>query len=103
MLISILEQKLLKVEVHINHKSNLVRCKAALLPLFKESINDVTMVKHCLKIILDTTTYLNPSQTAVAVCDQPLYALAKQLQWMFPSEFGDKKLHGMFGDLHLEN
>ena len=34
------------------------------------------------------------------VADQPLYALAKQIQWKWPSEYG--KFVVMFGGLHIE-
>ena len=34
--------------------------------------------------------------------DQPLYALAKKIQWYQPSLYGEKKLVLMLGALHIE-
>ena len=35
-------------------------------------------------------------------CDQPLYAIAKQLQWSYPEALGEDKLVLMLGALHIE-
>ena len=35
--------------------------------------------------------------------DQPLYAVAKQLQWAFPDTLGEDKLVIMMGALHIED
>ena len=53
-----------------------------------------------MNIIMDTIGEINPSQTSVDVCDQPIYALTKQLQWRFPSHF--RKYFCLFGGLHVE-
>ena len=53
-----------------------------------------------MNIIMDTIGEINPSQTSVDVCDQPIYALTKQLQWRFPSNF--RKYFCLFGGLHVE-
>ncbi|CAB3989008.1 Hypothetical predicted protein [Paramuricea clavata] len=34
--------------------------------------------------------------------DQPLYTLAKQLQWEWPEQYGEDKFVIMFGGLHIE-
>ena len=44
-----------------------------------------------------------PSQTGVLGADQPLYAIAKQLQWTFPGSLGEDKLVVMLGALHVED
>ena len=36
---------------------------------------------HCMNIIKNTIEKLNPSQTPVDICDQPVYALTEELQW----------------------
>ena len=46
--------------------------------------------------------YLNPKQTPVITFDQPLYALAKRIQWKWPEEYGEDILVIMFGGLHIE-
>eukprot|EP00795_Rhopilema_esculentum_P009827 gene9827-18400_t len=51
--------------------------------------------------ILDIVTYLNPSQIPVVAADQPLYALAKQIQGQWP-EYGENKFVIIFGGPHVE-
>ena len=34
--------------------------------------------------------------------DQPLYAIAKKLQWAMPSIYGEEEFEAMFGVLHIE-
>ena len=34
--------------------------------------------------------------------DQPLYSLAKTLQWNFPDAYGESQFFIMFGALHIE-
>ena len=46
--------------------------------------------------------HLNPGQTPVLTCDQPLFTLAKQIQWKWPDTYGEDKLVVMFGGLHIE-
>jgi hypothetical protein len=58
------------------------------------------MVNHCLKVICKLTAHLNPSQPAVVTADQPVYALAKQTQWLYPEKFSSVMV--MLGPLHIE-
>ena len=46
--------------------------------------------------------HFNPGQTAVKVFDQPLFALAKEIQWRHPDTVGEDKLVIMLGGLHIE-
>ena len=39
------------------------------------------MTKHGMNILKQITNYLNPGQTPVMAFDQPLFALAKYVQW----------------------
>ena len=48
------------------------------------------------------TEHLNPKQTPVITFDQPLYALAKRIQWKWPEEYGESKFVIMFDGLHIE-
>lgn len=34
--------------------------------------------------------------------DQPLFAMAKQMQWNFLDKYGEKQFITMFGGLHVE-
>ena len=53
----------------------------ALLPLFMSSVHSVAMIKHSMTIVQATVQHLNPGQVPVLTADQPLFALAKQIQW----------------------
>ena len=61
----------------------------ALLPLFMDSVHSVAMMKHSMTIVQATVQHLNPSQVPVVIADQPLFALAKQIQWPWPNQFGE--------------
>ena len=74
----------------------------ALLPLFQESAHTVAMIKHSLDVIKTAVEHLNTGQTPVVAFDQPLYALAKQIQWKLPDKYGEDKFVVMFGGLHIE-
>ena len=38
----------------------------------------------------------------IITCGQPLYAIAKQIQWNWPSTYGENHYVVMFGGLHFE-
>ena len=48
------------------------------------------------------TEHLNAGQVPVMTFDQPLFALAKCVQWKWPEIFGEEKFLVMFGGLHIE-
>ena len=60
------------------------------------------MIKHSLHVIKSAIEHLNPGQTPVVTFDQPLYALAKQIQWKWRENYGKDKFVIMFGGLHIE-
>ena len=62
----------------------------------------MAMIKHSFSVIKSAVDHLNPGQTPVITFDQPLYALAKQVQWKWPDEYGEDKYVVMFGGLHIE-
>ena len=70
------------------------------VPLFQESINSPAMVRHCMSVIQGVTKKLNPEQSTVITAGQPVYTLGKQIQWVYPDEFGD--VFWMMGILHIE-
>ena len=43
--------------------------------------HSVTMISHAIAVISKAVEYLNPGQTVVIACNQPLFALAKTIQW----------------------
>ena len=74
----------------------------SLLPLFQESAHTVAMIRHSIDVVRNAVQHLNPGQTPVLTCDQPLFTLAKQLQWKWPDTYGEDKLVVMFGGMHIE-
>lgn len=74
----------------------------ALLPLFFEKADTSAMIKHGMDVLREATSFLNPGQVPVITLDQPLFALAKAIQWKWPAEYGEDKFVVMFGGLHLE-
>ena len=62
----------------------------ALLPLFYEKANTPAMVKHGMDVLIQAISFLNPGQVPVMTLDQPLFALAKAIQWKWPIEYGEK-------------
>ena len=52
-----------------------------MLPMFRESAHTLAMVKHGMDLIKQATDLVNPGQVPVMTVDQPLYALAKKIQW----------------------
>ncbi len=74
----------------------------SLLPLFYEKAATLSMIKHGMNIQQQITDYLNPGQIPVTTFDQPLFALAKAVQWCWPESHGEKKHVVMFGGMHIE-
>jgi len=74
----------------------------ALLPLFRHSANTTAMIKHGLVVVQRLVHHLNTAQTPVVMFDQPLYALAKQIQWHWLVSFGEDKFVILLGGLHIE-
>ena len=77
-------------------------CPTALLPLFTECSHTVAMVRHSMDVVRSAVEHLNAGQTLVITFDQPLFALAKQIQWTWPEHYGEEKILVMFGGLHIE-
>lgn len=51
-------------------------------------------------VIRNAINHLHPQQIPVIAFDQPLFALAKQIQWKWPDRYGDIVI--LFGGLHIE-
>ena len=52
-----------------------------LLTMFREHANTPAMIRHAMMLIKKHTEYQNSGQTPVMTVDQPLYALAREIQW----------------------
>ena len=74
----------------------------SLMPLPQESAHSVATIKHSMDKIEEATHILNPGQTHVMAVDQPLFALAKQIQWQWPNTYDEDKFIVMIGGLHIE-
>lgn len=75
---------------------------SSLLPLFHEQAKSAAMIKHGMNIIKQAVEHLNTGQIPVIAVDQPLYSLAKYIQWQYPATHGEDKFVIMFGGLHIE-
>ena len=71
-----------------------------LLPLVPESVNSHARVRHDMTQVKAITEKVNPGQRPVITGDQPVYAIGKQVLWMFPDEF--KSFVWMMGPFHIE-
>ena len=60
------------------------------------------MIKHGLDIQRQAIEWLNPGQIPVTTFDQPLFTLAKLVQWKWPDVYGEAVHVVMMGGLHLE-
>jgi hypothetical protein len=53
-------------------------------------------------VIKLSVNHLNPGQVPVIALDQPLYAVAKEIQWKMRDNYGEDKFVMVFGGLHVE-
>ena len=60
-----------------------------ILPVLRDKVHTLNTQAHIMKQNIKWTEILNPGQTPVDVSDQPLYALTKKLQYLFPEEFAN--------------
>ena len=85
---------------HAHHEkgtSELNLAISSLLPLFEEQAASPAMSRHSKAV-----QYLNPGQTPVMACDQPLFDITKQIQWISPKIYGEDVYVIMLGGLHIE-
>ena len=74
---------------------------SALIPLFPDQGKSAAMIRHSMDAFKDSMNHVNPGQTPVIAMNQPLFTLAKQIQWNFPKKYGEDKFMIMFGGLHV--
>lgn len=60
------------------------------------------MIKHGMDVLKEAITFLNPNQIPVITLDQPLFALAKMVQWKWPAAYGEESYVVLMGGLHVE-
>ena len=88
------QQSTTRAAYHSNsHPNNKLKPPAitALLPLFYEKAATAAMIKHGMNVLKQTIHMLNPNQVLVITLDQPLFAIAKIIQWKWPETHGEDK------------
>ena len=60
------------------------------------------MIRHSMDVIKKATEYLNPGQVPVIAVDQPLFTVAKQIQWNWPESHGEQHFVFILGGLLIE-
>ena len=78
------------------------KCIEAMLPLFRDKAATPKMIRHGMYLVKKTTEFLNSQQIPIMVVDQPLFDIAKKMQWTFPELFGEDRFLVMLGGLHIE-
>ena len=58
------------------------------------------MVTHYFKVISKVVKELNRQQPTFIIADQPVYAIAKQVQWLLPDEY--KNVVVLMDPLHIK-
>lgn len=82
--------------------SNPLPCLGSMLLLLTEKAATVAMMKHGMDMQRKATEFLNPGQSPVTACDQPLFTIAKFVPWNWPATHGEEIHVVMLGGLHIE-
>ena len=77
-------------------------CSTSMLPVFRNKASTSAMIYHAMSLIKASIENLNPGQTPVIMLDQPLYAIAKAIQWNPTTEFSEDNYCVFLGPLHSE-
>ena len=75
---------------------------SVILPLWWEDSKSPATVKHLLNVLIQMISYLNLGQTATVKLNQPLYVIAKRIQWLPPNEYSQNKFDLISSALHIE-
>ena len=76
------------------------KASSHLLSLITEPVTAPATVRHTANKVKTITVNVNPGQPVAITPDQPVHALKKQLQWIFPDDFGD--FLWIIGPLYIE-
>ena len=74
---------------------------SVLLPLFREDSKSAAMIKHGMDVVKQAVSHLNSQQTWVRAFEQPLFAIAKQVQRNW-KELYEQDFAVVMGALHIE-
>ena len=87
---------------HFAHLQYSLHRPPAVSGLMQDNAYSLAMVKDGMEVIMKATEHLNPGQVPVITVNQPLYAIAKEIQWSWPEIYGEKKYAVLMGGLHIE-
>ena len=74
----------------------------SLLPLFPDDSKYVATIRHLMDFVQRAVYRLNPGQVPVLTLDQPLFTIAKQIQWRWPGVYGEEQFVIVLGGVHIE-
>ena len=69
-----------------------IKCLSAMLPLLQDEVATIDMLRHTMGIIDQVHKKLKLDQPLVITADQSVYDIGKQVQWLYPGEYGDHKV-----------
>ena len=67
------------------------------MPLLLENAHAVALLNCVMNLVKEAVEHLNPNLTPVLTMDQPLSAIAKEIQWLWPDSFSNNKYVIMTG------
>ena len=70
--------------------------------MFHEKARTHVIILHAMEIVENATKCLDERQTPVIAMDQPLYALAKEIQWSSSMPYTEENYVVVLGGLHIE-
>ena len=77
------------------------KCSSVMLLLLQNEVATHAMVRHTMDIIDKVHKKLKLDQPLVITVDQLIYAIGKQVHWLYLDEYGDHKVLMMMGPLHI--
>ena len=72
------------------------------VPLFHDQAKLVAMIRHSMYVVGKAVEIINPGQVSIITLDQPLYTLAKHIQWSWPDTYSENHFVVIFGGLQIE-
>ena len=85
-----------------HHSSKTVPDISAMLPIWRDNSKSPATIKHILGVLGPAIEYLNPEHSLVVGFDQPLFAIAKRLQWHYPDQYDYQNVVIMLEALHIK-
>ena len=71
-------------------------------PLFYDQAMSVAMIRHSMDVVKKSVEIIILGQVSIITIDQPLYTIAKQIQWSWPDTYGEYHFVVIFSGLHIE-